>query len=97
MVDDCVGTIFEGSNGRYYTGWQVDRKLRRGIWRPCIRQREPDRRLIETADRRLLFLVPVTPDELPDWTEVRTDGRRVRIVDSRRSVPWQTSSRGRSL
>lgn len=85
-----VNGLFEGSNGQYYTDWEVRRRLRRGAWRPCLRQREPDRRLVATADDHLLMLAPIDADELPDWVEIRVVGDAARIVDTR----W-TASRTR--
>lgn len=79
-----VKTLYEGSNGRYYTEWQVHERLRAGEWKPCIEQRSPDRRLIGTDDEELLLLLPVDPVELPTWAEIRIDGRGARVVDTRR-------------
>lgn len=76
-------TIVAGSNGRYYTEWQVERRLRTGQWRLCMRQRTPDRRLVETADEALLLLAPTDPDELPPGIEIRVFDGRVRVVDTR--------------
>lgn len=94
-VDDRSGdrrigvsvALFAGSNGRYYTGWQVRRRLRAGEWKRCLRQRGPDRRLVETDERALLLLVPIGPAELPSWAEIRVASRAVRVVDTRRPVP----------
>ena len=80
-----VDGLFEGSNGRYYTDWEVRRHRRRGAWRLCLRQRDPDRRLVETDDGRLVMLAPIEADELPDWVEIRVIGDIARIVDTRRT------------
>lgn len=84
MVTSPYETVFEGSNGRYYTDWQVRTRLRFGEWALCLRQRGPDRRLVETADDALLMLRPVEPTALPAGLEVRVAGRRARVVDTRR-------------
>lgn len=88
MVSDAsLEGVFEGSDGAYYTHWEVDRRLRVGTWKPCIRQRNPDRRLVETKNRDLLLLVPVALEDLPSWTEIRIDKNRRRAVDTRRPGP----------
>ncbi|MDQ2052076.1 hypothetical protein RBH26_16485 [Natronolimnohabitans sp. A-GB9] len=85
IPDTPIDRLYEGSNGRYYSDCQVDRNLRTGRWTPCLRQRNPDRRLIETDDGRLLLLWPT--DDLPAWAELRIDDRGTRVVDTRRPVP----------
>lgn len=87
MVALPFETVFEGSNGRYYTDWQVRRRLRDGEWTVCLHQRAPHRRLVETADDALLLLTPTEPDELPDGLEIRVTERRARVVDTRRVPP----------
>ncbi len=82
-----VDALFAGSNGRYYTEWQVRRRLSTGEWNRCMRQRSPERRLVGTGDGALLMLVPIDPDELPGWAEIRVAGRGVRVVDTRRPIP----------
>ena len=80
-----VERLYEGSNGRYYTDCQVTTKLRTDQWKPCIRQRDPDRRLVETSDGGLLLLTPT--DDLPVWAELRVDDCGTRVVDTRRPSP----------
>lgn len=80
-----IERLYEGSNGRYYTGWQVGRRLRTDRWKLCIRQRNPDRQLVETDDGGLVLLTPT--DDLPTWAEVRIDDRGPRVVDTRRPTP----------
>lgn len=90
MTNDApLEAVFEGSDGSYHTEWEVERNLRRGTWKPCLRQRDPDRRLVETEERALLLLTPVELAELPPWTEVRIGERERerRVVDTRRSSP----------
>jgi len=84
VVASPCETVFEGSNGRYYTDWQVRTRLRSGEWALCLRQRGPDRRLVETPDDALLLLCPVEPTALPTGLEVRVSGHRTRVVDTRR-------------
>lgn len=84
MVAPPFETVFEGSDGRYYTDWQVRHRLRTGTWTFCMQQRTPHRRLVETEDSALLLLVPVDPEELPAGREIRVTERRARVVDTRR-------------
>ncbi|WP_408957924.1 hypothetical protein [Natrinema sp. 74] len=84
MVARPFETLFEGSDGRYYTDWQVRQRRRTGEWRLCVRQRTPDRRLVETEDGALLLLAPTAADELPAGVEIRVADGRARVVDTRR-------------
>ncbi|UHQ95301.1 hypothetical protein [Haloterrigena alkaliphila] len=90
IPDAPIDGLYAGSNGRYYTNSQVTRKLRTGRWKPCIRQRDPDRRLVETTDETLLLLRAA--DDLPAWAEVRIDDGRARVVDTRRPLPGDSAS-----
>lgn len=85
MTDTPVDVLYQGSNGHYYTDCQVTNNLRAERWKPCIRQRDPDRRLVETCDGGLLLLTPT--DDLPAWAEIRIDDRGTRVVDTRRPLP----------
>ncbi|ELY39175.1 hypothetical protein C496_14997 [Natronorubrum tibetense GA33] len=85
VTDTPVDVLYEGTNGRYYTDCQVTTNLRTERWKPCIRQRDPDRRLVETSDGGLLLLTPT--DDLPAWAEIRVDNRGTRVVDTRRPLP----------
>ena len=86
-MGDDFGPVYAGSDGCFYTDWQVDRKLRLGEWEPCLYDRKDDRRLVGTGDGELLFLAPVEPVELPEWARIRTDPVGPRIVDTRRVTP----------
>ena len=85
MIEDLrAETVLEGSDGSYYTGWEVARRLRAGDWNPCLRQADPDRRLVETGSGELLLLTPIDPGALPDRAEVRLEGEAARVVRTRR-------------
>ncbi|ELY72458.1 hypothetical protein CYV19_02820 [Natronobacterium gregoryi SP2] len=89
--DTPVDAVLAGSDGCYYTEWQVKRRFRTGDWRRCLRQWSPDRRLVETATGTLLLLEPIDPERLPGWVEIRVLGDATRVVDTRRShlsVRW---------
>lgn len=77
-------TVFEGSDGRYYTDWQVRHRLRTDEWTFCMQQRTPHRRLVETDDDALLLLVPIELEELPAGREIRVSGCCARVVDTQR-------------
>ncbi|WP_222918344.1 hypothetical protein [Natrinema sp. SYSU A 869] len=76
-------SLFEGSDGRYFTGWQLERRLRTGVWSLCIRQRAPNRVLIETEAGALLLLTPIEPSGLPAGIEIRVFENSARIADTR--------------
>ncbi|MDG5759822.1 hypothetical protein QA600_10770 [Natronococcus sp. A-GB1] len=77
-------TVLEGSDGSYYTGWEVARRIRAGDWKRCLRQADPDRQLVETESGELLLLVPIDPGALPARAEVRLEGEAARVVRTRR-------------
>lgn len=80
--------VYRGSNGTWYTRWEVDHLLRRGRWRRCLDEREEGVWFFEQTDGDgLLALVAGDLETLPDWLEVRSDGRRARVVDTRRGPP----------
>lgn len=87
MVARPFETLFEGSNGRYYTDWQVARRRRTGEWTLCMRQRTPDRQLVETDGGALLLLAPTDPETLPPGLEIRVRDGRARVVDVRCGLP----------
>jgi len=82
---ECV-TLYRSSRGRFHTGWQVERRLHHGIWKPCLHELGSDRRLVGD-DEGLLALVPVPRSALPEWLWIRVDGAGPRVVDLRRHPP----------
>lgn len=81
MIEDLrTEAVLEGSDGCYYTGWEVDRRLRAGDWKRCLRQADPDRQLVETESGELLSLAPIDPGPLPARAEVRLEGEAARVV-----------------
>lgn len=84
IANTPVDRLYEGSNGQYYTEWELSRKFRCGAWKLCLRQRDPDRQLVETGGKRLLMLTAVDLCEAPSWVEIRVRGERARVVDTRR-------------
>ncbi|WP_233710761.1 hypothetical protein [Natronococcus pandeyae] len=94
VIDEApIDAVFEGSNGEYYTDWEVDRRLRTGAWRPCLRQTDPDRRLVEVEAGVLLLLAPIDPEELPASMVLRVEDDSARVVDTRPPLPTGCSAR----
>ncbi|MDG5818521.1 hypothetical protein [Natronococcus sp. A-GB7] len=84
VIEDLrTEAVLEGSDGSYYTGWEVARRLRSGDWSPCLRQDDPDRRLVETESGELLLLAPIDPAALPARAAVRLEGEAARVVRTR--------------
>lgn len=84
------GTLYAGSDGEWYTSWEVLINHRTGRWEPCL-SHEDGRRLVAVGDE-LLLLEPSAVDDLPDWIEIRVTPRspgvdrhrpRTRAVDTR--------------
>ncbi len=82
-----VETVYLCSDGRYRTGWQVDRHLTFGHWRDCMREPATDTWFVEREDGCLLSLSSVSVTSLPDWIELRSNGLGVWIADRRRTTP----------
>ena len=79
--------IYEGSDGNWYTCWQVEQRLLGGVWDRCLEDRTAGLRLVESVDDdELIMLTPIDVETLPPWLEVRSDGRRSKVVDTRRGV-----------
>lgn len=76
--------LFAGSDGRFYTGWQVGWRLESGRWRPCMWDTEAGWELVESDDG-LVWLWPVSREDLPSWTGLRAvqPGHGVEVVDRR--------------
>lgn len=87
VVGSDVGTVYAGSDGRFYTDWQVERKLDTGEWKPCLYDREAGKRLVGVPGGDLLSLVRTEPANLPAWVRIRTDRAGPRAVDMRRVTP----------
>ncbi|MDF9745923.1 hypothetical protein [Natrinema salsiterrestre] len=83
MVTQPFEAIFRGADDRYYTEWQIEHRLRTGAWALCLRQRGPDRWLVETEDGALLSLAPVEPCQLPAGLEIRVFESQAWVVDRR--------------
>lgn len=86
------GTVYAGSNGRYYTSWEVLVKLRRGTWRNCLRHHD-GRRLVGVRND-ILLLTPIAVVDLPDWIEIRAHTERpqartpkMQAIDTRPTRP----------
>lgn len=81
--DDPPCALFVGSDGTYYTEWQLERRLERGTWRRCLSHQDPDRHLLTDDGGELLLLERIARENVPPWLEVRVDGERAWTVDTR--------------
>ncbi|MHC3437153.1 hypothetical protein ACYJ1Y_03400 [Natrialbaceae archaeon A-gly3] len=82
-----LGPVYAGSDGCFYTDWQVDRKLRLGEWKACLYDREDDKRLVGTGDGDLLLLCQADVADLPEWVQICSGRAGPRVVDTRRVKP----------
>lgn len=84
MSDDvAVGPLYAGSDGQYYTDWEVGQKVRAGRWGPCLWHGPTDRQFVTTETNELLILITVKKDELPFSKEICYDCVGTHIVDAR--------------
>ena len=76
--------FYAGSDGSYYTEWEVALRMESGDWEPCMWDTETGWELVE-GDDRLVWLVPIEASELPAWVEVREtpEGPGDEVVDTR--------------
>jgi hypothetical protein len=74
--------LYAGSDGRYYTDWEVSWHFERDEWKPCMWDSEEGWELVEDGDE-LVWLYPRGIDDLPDWAELRQEGHGVAVVDLR--------------
>lgn len=81
--------LYAGSDGRYYTDWQVSWRFENDEWKPCMWDTEDGWELVE-EDSELVRIDPVEVTELPDWAELAPEGHGVVVVDHR-----ETRSRDR--
>jgi len=74
--------LYAGSDGRYYTDWQVSWRFENGEWRACMWDSDEGWELVE-EDNELVWLYPVEANDLPAWAELAPEGRGVTVVDRR--------------
>ena len=74
--------LYAGSDGRYYTDWEVAWHFEADEWRACMWDSDEGWELVEDDDE-LVWLYPVGRDDLPDWAELHSEGRGVAVVDLR--------------
>lgn len=73
------GAVYAGSDGRFYTSWELLTNYRRDRWRDCLRHGD-GRRLVAVGES-LLLLTPVRHEALPEWVDIRVC--RTRVGDRR--------------
>ncbi|WP_199174710.1 hypothetical protein [Halegenticoccus soli] len=84
-------SVYEGSNGRYYTENDLWERFESGAWTPRMWETDTGREIVETEAEEVLMLAPTDPVDLPEGVEIRRDGGFPTIVDSRE---LRTRSRG---
>lgn len=80
-------TLYATSDGRYLTGWQLERFVTAGDWTKHLADRSTGTVLVETEDGTVIGLTLLAPDDRPDWLELRSDGTGVWVADRRRTLP----------
>lgn len=90
---ETVGELYRGSDGRYYTAWQLEQQFEARRWKPCLHETETDRRLVSVGKGMLLFLTPVEAVDLPPWAIVDVHRGERRVIDTRGglSPAWSQS------
>lgn len=80
---DVRGTVYEGSDGRYYTDVQLWERLESEAWVPFCWDPETGEEWVETPAGELLALTPVPESELPDDVELESHPRGLLVTDER--------------
>lgn len=88
-----VDALYVGSDGSYYTAWQLERRLERGTWRRCLSQQEPACHLVADGAGQLLSLERIALESAPPWLEVRVEAERAWVVDTRGGARVGSSGR----
>jgi hypothetical protein len=65
------GTVYRGSNGRYYGDVDVWERLEAETWVPCFWDVTSGNEWMKTQGQELLALIPIARSEVPD--EVDTE------------------------
>lgn len=72
MLDDEEVPIYAGSDGSLYTGWTMWNVGKRGCWKPVMWDNDAGWSLKwDTKREELVWFVPMTLSELPDWVAIR--------------------------
>ena len=74
--------LYAGSDGRFYTDWQVSWRFESGEWEPCMWDTEEGWELVDSTDG-LVWLYPADSDDLPGWAELEPAAHGVAVVDRR--------------
>lgn len=92
-VDDCIhcreeehhgkdsryGTVYRGSDGRFYGDVDIWDRLESSTWVPCCWDEQSGVEWVETMDEQLLALVPTAQQALPEETQVVNTGGGIRL------------------
>lgn len=77
------GSVYEGSDGRYYTEVELWERLESETWVPFAWDPETGQEWVETPAGDLLALTPVPESELPDSVELESHPRGKLVNDER--------------
>lgn len=81
------GTIYEGSNGRYYGDVDLWSRFEQGRWSPVCWDCESGTEWVETEREELLVLEPIPTSESPDWIRLNYMNAGVSITTARPTAP----------
>ena len=76
-------TIYECSDGGYYSDVQVWERLESEAWRVCCWEAETGREWVENEDGELLMLDPISRSELPSGVQIERASTGVLVRDER--------------
>lgn len=77
------GTIYQGSNGRYYGGVDLWDRFEQGRWSPVCWDEESGTEWVETESEELLVLEPLHASDAPDWVRLEHTNRGISITPAR--------------
>lgn len=78
-----MATIYQCSDGGYYSEVQVWERLEAGRWQPCCWEEDTGREWVETEAEELLLLDPVARSELPEGVQIESASSGVLVRDDR--------------
>lgn len=82
-IDDRSGqSVYRCSDGRYVGEADLWERFESGRWKPFCWDQKTGREWVETTDKELLLLIPISRHALPEdrHIEIDADGARIRIT-----------------
>lgn len=77
------GTIYQGSNGRYYGAVDLWDRFEQDTWSPVCWDEESGTEWVETEQGDLLVLEPLPASDAPDWVRLEQTTRGISITPAR--------------